>query len=93
MTTVVVVIVVIDTTVVNAMIDLIAENVEISTRKRGTVITESEFLSRRESVDRSMLVRQIADRTQIAIIEDNLMVEHYVNRNSNISYVGNVIPR
>ena len=60
------------------------------TRKRGTIITESEFLSRRESVERSMLVRQIADRTQIAIIEDNVMVEHYVNRNSNISYVGNV---
>jgi ribonuclease E len=60
------------------------------TRKRGTIITESEFLARREAVDRSMLVRQIADRTQIAIIEDNVMVEHYVNRNSNISYVGNV---
>ncbi|MEY3257183.1 MAG: hypothetical protein RL443_192, partial [Actinomycetota bacterium] len=60
------------------------------TRRRGTVITESEFLARRESVERSMLVRQIADRTQIAIIEDDVMVEHYVNRNSNISYVGNV---
>ena len=60
------------------------------TRKRGTVITESEFLARREAVERSMLVRQIADRTQIAIIEDEVMVEHYVNRNSNISYVGNV---
>lgn len=60
------------------------------TRKRGTVITESEFLARREAVDRTMLVRQIADRTQIAIIEDEVMVEHYVNRNSNISYVGNV---
>jgi Rne/Rng family ribonuclease len=60
------------------------------TRRRGTVITESEFLARREAVDRSMLVRQIADRTQIAIIEDDVMVEHYVNRNSNISYVGNV---
>ena len=59
-------------------------------RKRGTVITESEFLARREAVERSMLVRQIADRTQIAIIEDDVMVEHYVNRNSNISYVGNV---
>ena len=59
-------------------------------RKRGTVITESEFLARREAVDRSMLVRQIADRTQIAIIEDEVMVEHYVNRNSNISYVGNI---
>ena len=60
------------------------------TRKRGSVITESEFLARREAVDRSMLVRQIADRTQIAIIEDEVMVEHYVNRNSNISYVGNI---
>ncbi len=60
------------------------------TRRRGTVITESEFLARREAVERSMLVRQIADRTQIAIIEDDVMVEHYVNRNSNISYVGNV---
>ncbi len=60
------------------------------TRKRGTVITESEFLARREAVERTMLVRQIADRTQIAIIEDDVMVEHYVNRNSNISYVGNV---
>jgi ribonuclease E len=37
-----------------------------------------------------MLVRQIADRTQIAVIEDGVMVEHYVNRNSNQSYVGNV---
>ncbi len=60
------------------------------TRKRGTVITESEFLARREAVERTMLVRQIADRTQNAIIEDDVMVEHYVNRNSNISYVGNV---
>ena len=37
-----------------------------------------------------MLVRQTGDRTQIAILEDKVMVEHYVNRNSNISYVGNV---
>ena len=60
------------------------------TRRRGMVITEAEFLSRRESVEREMLVRQTGDRTQIAIIEDGVMVEHYVNRNSNISYVGNV---
>ena len=59
-------------------------------RKRGTVITDGEFLARRENVDREMLVRQIADRTQIAVIEDGVMVEHYVNRNSNVSYVGNV---
>ena len=60
-------------------------------RKRGTIITDGEFLARRENVDREMLVRQIADRTQIAVIEDGVMVEHYVNRNSNQSYVGNVI--
>ena len=59
-------------------------------RKRGTIITDGDFLARRENVDREMLVRQIADRTQIAVIEDGVMVEHYVNRNSNQSYVGNV---
>jgi len=59
-------------------------------RKRGTIITDGEFLARRENVDREMLVRQIADRTQIAVIEDGVMVEHYVNRNSSVSYVGNV---
>ena len=59
-------------------------------RKRGTIITDGEFLARRENVDREMVVRQIADRTQIAVIEDNVMVEHYVNRNTNHSYVGNV---
>ena len=60
------------------------------TRRRGSIITEAEFLARRESVDREMLVRQVGDRTQIAVLEDKIMVEHYVNRNSNISYVGNV---
>ena len=59
-------------------------------RRRGTVITESEYLASRENVDRQMLVRQAGDRTQIAVLEDKIMVEHYVNRNSNISYVGNV---
>jgi ribonuclease E len=59
-------------------------------RKRPTIITDGDFLARRENVDREMLVRQIADRTQIAVIEDGVMVEHYVNRNSNVSYVGNV---
>jgi len=59
-------------------------------RRRGTIITDGEFLARRENIDREMLVRQIADRTQIAVIEDGIMVEHYVNRNSNVSYVGNV---
>ena len=59
-------------------------------RRRGTIITDTDLLARRENVDREMLVRQIADRTQIAVIEDNVMVEHYVNRNTNLSYVGNI---
>ena len=59
-------------------------------RRRGTIITDTNLLARRENVDREMLVRQIADRTQIAVIEDNVMVEHYVNRNTNLSYVGNI---
>ena len=59
-------------------------------RRRGTILTDAEFLARRESVDRQMLIRQQGDRTQIAILEDNILVEHYVNKSSNISYVGNV---
>ena len=59
-------------------------------RRRGTIITDGEFLARRENVDREMVVRQIGDRIQIAVIEDKIMVEHYVNRNANVSYVGNV---
>lgn len=59
-------------------------------RRRGMVITDGEYLARRDNVERIMLVRQTGDRTQIAVLEDKVMVEHYVNRNSNISYVGNV---
>jgi len=59
-------------------------------RRRGTIITEGEFLARRGEVKREMLVRQKGDRTQICVIEDGVMVEHYVNRNSASSYVGNI---
>ena len=59
-------------------------------RRRPPIITESEFLARRESVERSMVVRQRKDRTQIAVLEDGVLVEHYVNRSSHQSYVGNV---
>ncbi len=59
-------------------------------RRRPPVITESEFLARRESVERTMVVRQQGDRTQIAALEDGVLVEHYVNRSSHQSYVGNV---
>jgi ribonuclease E len=59
-------------------------------RRRPPIITESEFLARRESVERTMVVRQRKDRTQIAVLEDGVLVEHYVSRSSHQSYVGNV---
>src|SRR5579875_2653996 len=61
-----------------------------SGRRRPPVITESEFLARREAVERTMVVRRRGDRTQIAVLEDDVLVEHYVNRASHQSYVGNV---
>ncbi|MFI6508064.1 Rne/Rng family ribonuclease [Streptosporangium sp. NPDC050855] len=59
-------------------------------RRRPPIITESEFLARRESVERMMVVRRTGGRTQIAVLEDNVLVEHYVNREASQSYVGNV---
>lgn len=58
--------------------------------RRRTVITESEFLARRESVDREMIVRTTADRVQIGVLEDKVLVEHYVARSSESSLIGNV---
>ena len=59
-------------------------------RRRPLIITESEFLARRESVERTMVVRSRQDRTQIAVLEDDVLVEHYVSRSTHQSYVGNV---
>ncbi|MQA87787.1 MAG: Rne/Rng family ribonuclease [Streptosporangiales bacterium] len=59
-------------------------------RRRPSVLTESEFLARRESVERVMVVRQAEDRTQIAVLEDGVLVEHYVDRVDHQSHVGNV---
>jgi ribonuclease E len=61
-----------------------------SGRRRPPIITESEFLARREAVDRLMVVRQHGERTQIAVLEDGVLVEHYVDKASHQSYVGNV---
>src|SRR6202034_3913125 len=61
-----------------------------SGRRRPPVITESEFLARREAVDRVMIVRQHGERTQIAVLEDGVLVEHYVDKASHQSYVVNV---
>src|SRR6202040_3198834 len=59
-------------------------------RRRPPITPEPESLARRESVERSMIVRQRGDRTQIAVLEDGVLVEHYVNRTTQQSYVGNV---
>ena len=59
-------------------------------RRRPLIITESEFLARRESVERTMVVRSRQDRIQIAVLEDDVLVEHYVSRSTHQSYVGNV---
>ncbi len=48
--------------------------------RRRTIVTEAEFLARRESVERVMVVRQRGERTQIAVLEDGVLVEHYVSR-------------
>ena len=58
--------------------------------RRRAVITESEFLARRESVDRQMIVRQKGGRIQIGVLEDGVLVEHYVARNQDASLIGNV---
>jgi ribonuclease E len=59
-------------------------------RRRVPIISEAEFLARRESVERIMVVRQAGARTQIAVLEDGVLVEHYVNRESTGSLIGNV---
>lgn len=58
--------------------------------RRRHVITESEFLARRESVNRKMVIRHRDGLDQIAIIEDDLLVEHYVARRTQQSMVGNI---
>ncbi|WJK37207.1 Rne/Rng family ribonuclease [Solwaraspora sp. WMMA2065] len=59
-------------------------------RTRPPILSESEFLARREAVDRDMVVRQRGDRTQIAVLEDGVLVEHYVTRASSGTMAGNV---
>ncbi len=58
--------------------------------RRRPVVTETEFLARRESVDRKMVVRSKDGRIQIGVLEDNVLVEHYVARSTESSIIGNV---
>jgi ribonuclease E len=59
-------------------------------RRRSPILSEAEFLARRENVERVMVVRQKGSRTQIAVLEDGVLVEHYINQSSSGSLIGNV---
>src|SRR5699024_2358293 len=59
-------------------------------RPRNKVISEAEFLARRESVERKMLVRQHGDQIQIAVLEDGIFAEHFVSNTQQDSLIGNV---
>jgi len=59
-------------------------------RRRPPVLTESEFLARREAVDRVMVIRQRDELTQIGVLEDDVLVEHYVAQQSATTMVGTV---
>ncbi|WP_442867633.1 Rne/Rng family ribonuclease [Citricoccus sp. NR2] len=59
-------------------------------QRRRHVITEAEFLARRESVDRKMMVRQHEDRIQITVMEDGVLAEHFVSNTTQDSLIGNV---
>ena len=59
-------------------------------RRRAPILSEAEFLARREAVTRRMIIRQRDDLTQIAVLEDDILVEHYVDRESATSLIGNV---
>nr|WP_231995937.1 Rne/Rng family ribonuclease [Mycobacterium sp. 852002-51163_SCH5372311] len=68
-------------------------------RRRPPVLTEAEFLARREAVERVMVVRDRvrtepphpgARYTQIAVLEDGIIVEHFVTSAASASLVGNI---
>ena len=58
--------------------------------RRRTIITEAEFLARREAVDRVMVVRNKDGRTQMGVLEDGVLVEHYIDQATNVSMAGNI---
>lgn len=58
--------------------------------KRRTIIQEADFLASRDNVDRKMVIRDHNNSQQIAVLEDGILVEHYVSEQSNSSVVGNI---
>ncbi|WP_018599243.1 Rne/Rng family ribonuclease [Mycobacterium sp. 155] len=68
-------------------------------RRRPPILSEAEFLARREAVERTMIVRdkvrsepphEGARYTQIAVLEDGVVVEHFVTSAASASLVGNI---
>jgi ribonuclease E len=60
-------------------------------RGRGVqVVSEAEFLARREAVERQMIVRVRAGKSQVAVLEDGILAEHYVSKSGAQGLVGNV---
>lgn len=59
-------------------------------RRKNAVVSEAEFLARRESVERKMMVRQHENRIQIAVLEDGVLAEHFVSNTQQDSLIGNV---
>nr|WP_313775492.1 translation initiation factor IF-2 N-terminal domain-containing protein [Mycobacterium sp.] len=68
-------------------------------RRRPPILSEAEFLARREAVARTMIVRdkirtepphEGARYTQIAVLEDGVVVEHFVTSAASASLVGNI---
>ncbi|TVT38898.1 Rne/Rng family ribonuclease [Amycolatopsis rhizosphaerae] len=59
-------------------------------RRRAPILSEAEFLARRESVERTMVVSERGEQTQIGVLEDGVLVEHFVTSSGTGSIVGNV---
>ncbi|MGZ4574489.1 MAG: translation initiation factor IF-2 N-terminal domain-containing protein, partial [Mycobacteriaceae bacterium] len=59
-------------------------------RRRPAILSESEFLARREAVNRKMVVRQRGQQTQVAVLEDDVLVEHFVTSSNSTAMVGNI---
>ncbi|MGH3829792.1 MAG: translation initiation factor IF-2 N-terminal domain-containing protein, partial [Pseudonocardiaceae bacterium] len=59
-------------------------------RRRVAILSESEFLARREAVERTMVVCEGPESTQIGVLEDDILVEHFVTTSGSGSLVGNV---
>lgn len=59
-------------------------------RSRQSQLMEQDFLARRENVYRLMVVREKEQHTQISVVEDNVLVEHYVSDIQEVQTVGNI---